>query len=690
MKKIYAEIDIETSKSDKNVSQLKKEISGLIDEVNELNETNQIQKEELLELEQTYRNLPKSALQARKGIEKQMDMLKIAITENNTQLKRFRIEKQQKQKLVNDLKEVQKNFTKNTDAIVGFGHSLSDAAGAMILLSGGSEESTKKLEKGLGVAMAFKSVIHGVKSGVDLFNNVIKTSTTFQKLNNVATTVAAGVMKFFGQSVKTTATSFKVLKGAIVSTGIGALVLLLIEGASALSDWISGTDEAEEAQKKLEEEVTRVNKAIDNQTKAYDKVSRELDRNLRKQKALAEFQGKSTLQLAKMDEEALKERIKLKSKEISDNAKEFRQFRDDLKARGESLLKHAKAEAVFFENDKKLIEERKELRTSLLQLQLKNNKAESDAEKERLKEIQDARDKANAKAQKQRQINQKKKDREAEIQAEKLKRQREKELEEQRQFLLKQIALEDEQFNLLSQLQNTQQEQEIFLLTQEYDKKFQLAADNAELEKALTEQQNIDLKAINDKYRKIEEEEQKEFLQREKAIQEAKLNMASDVFGAIGNLANVFAKDTEKSQKKAFEINKAVGIAQTLIQTFQSAQGAYLSQLSIPTPDAPIRAKIAAGVATAVGLANVAAIAAQKFEYTGSAPTSNSSGGGGGIGDTGATTQPPAFNVVGQSGFNQIATALGQGQPPIQAFVVSQDVTTAQQLDNAIIQTATF
>ena len=126
MKKIYAEIDIETSKSDKNVSQLKKEISGLIDEVNELNETNQIQKEELLELEQTYRNLPKSALQARKGIEKQMDMLKIAITENNTQLKRFRIEKQQKQKLVNDLKEVQKNFTKNTDAIVGFGHSLSE------------------------------------------------------------------------------------------------------------------------------------------------------------------------------------------------------------------------------------------------------------------------------------------------------------------------------------------------------------------------------------------------------------------------------------------------------------------------------------------------------------------------------------------------------------------------------------
>ena len=184
------------------------------------------------------------------------------------------------------------------------------------------------------------------------------------------------------------------------------------------------------------------------------------------------------------------------------------------------------------------------------------------------------------------------------------------------------------------------------------------------------------------------DEERKKDAERERAVQNAKLNMTADALGAIGSLANTFAKDTEESQKKAFKINKAVGIAQALIQTYQSAQGAYLSQLSIPTPDAPVRAQIAAGVATAVGLANVAAISAQKFEYSGTSAPSPSGGLGGGIGGT--EPQPPAFNVVGQSGFNQVATALGQGQPPIQAFVVSQDVTTAQQLDNAIIQTATF
>ena len=53
-------------------------------------------------------------------------------------------------------------------------------------------------------------------------------------------------------------------------------------------------------------------------------------------------------------------------------------------------------------------------------------------------------------------------------------------------------------------------------------------------------------------------------------------------------------------------------------------------------------------------------------------------------------TQPtaPQFNIVGQSGFNQIASALGQ-QQPVQAFVVAQDVTTAQQLNNNIISAAT-
>ena len=51
----------------------------------------------------------------------------------------------------------------------------------------------------------------------------------------------------------------------------------------------------------------------------------------------------------------------------------------------------------------------------------------------------------------------------------------------------------------------------------------------------------------------------------------------------------------------------------------------------------------------------------------------------------------PAFNIVGQSATNQLADVLAsQGQQPIQAFVVSGDVSTAQELDRNIIEGATI
>ena len=56
-----------------------------------------------------------------------------------------------------------------------------------------------------------------------------------------------------------------------------------------------------------------------------------------------------------------------------------------------------------------------------------------------------------------------------------------------------------------------------------------------------------------------------------------------------------------------------------------------------------------------------------------------------------AVSAPPAFNVVGASATNQLAGAIGsQSQTPIKAFVVSNDVTTAQSLERNIIQGATI
>jgi hypothetical protein len=71
----------------------------------------------------------------------------------------------------------------------------------------------------------------------------------------------------------------------------------------------------------------------------------------------------------------------------------------------------------------------------------------------------------------------------------------------------------------------------------------------------------------------------------------------------------------------------------------------------------------------------------------------DSGGGAAGGGGGGAAPQAPTFNVVGSSGVNQLAqTIAGQGanQAPIQAYVVSGQVTTAQSLDRNRIENSTM
>ena len=70
-----------------------------------------------------------------------------------------------------------------------------------------------------------------------------------------------------------------------------------------------------------------------------------------------------------------------------------------------------------------------------------------------------------------------------------------------------------------------------------------------------------------------------------------------------------------------------------------------------------------------------------------------SSDSGGGSVSASASTTPaapaPQFNVVGNSGVNQIAATIGQ-QQPIQAYVVANNVTTAQAMNRNIIENASI
>lgn len=183
--------------------------------------------------------------------------------------------------------------------------------------------------------------------------------------------------------------------------------------------------------------------------------------------------------------------------------------------------------------------------------------------------------------------------------------------------------------------------------------------------------------------RKLKEAEE---LQRAKEIESAKLELAGATLQGIGSLVNAFAGENEEQQRRAFNISKAISIAQATIDTYKGATAAFASTaaspLGIANPAAPF---IAAAAAVAAGLANVATIARQQYQGGGS----GGAGGGAGASNPPAELSNPAtFNVVGNTGTNQLAQTLGQ--QPLQAYVVAGDVTSAQSLERNKIQQSTL
>jgi len=161
------------------------------------------------------------------------------------------------------------------------------------------------------------------------------------------------------------------------------------------------------------------------------------------------------------------------------------------------------------------------------------------------------------------------------------------------------------------------------------------------------------------------------------------IEMTLSGLSSIASLTELFGKKSEKAARRAFQIQKAANIATAIISTYQSATAAYASQFTpVPDPSSPVRGGIAAGMAIAAGLVNVAKIASQKFEGGGS-----SGGGGGAPAGGGGAVMTPNFNVIGSSGVNQLAQIQ---QQPTRAYVVSGDVANGLSLERNRLQNATL
>jgi hypothetical protein len=172
--------------------------------------------------------------------------------------------------------------------------------------------------------------------------------------------------------------------------------------------------------------------------------------------------------------------------------------------------------------------------------------------------------------------------------------------------------------------------------------------------------------------------------QRESA---AKQQIQTSLFAGARLLAERFGKQSEKQAKQAFQIQKALGIAETLFNTGKAVTAA-LTAGGNPIKLATGLQFLEAAAVASIGAIQVATIAGTQFSASGG----NSSGGGmPSISAPTATAQAPQFNTVGTSGFNQLSDSIaGQNNRPVQAYVVANDVSSAQSLDRNRVRQASF
>jgi len=176
-------------------------------------------------------------------------------------------------------------------------------------------------------------------------------------------------------------------------------------------------------------------------------------------------------------------------------------------------------------------------------------------------------------------------------------------------------------------------------------------------------------------------------ISRDKEISDAKIDLSnkereitSKNLAATENVLNSFG-ELAGEQTVA---GKGLAIASATINTYRGVSDALAATTVTPFETALKFAN--AGAILANGLSNVKKIVSVKVPSTG-----GGGGGGGSAPSGGAAPTPPSFNVVGASETSALGDAVAsQTNEPVQAYVVSNDVTTAQSLENNIVEGATI
>jgi hypothetical protein len=223
---------------------------------------------------------------------------------------------------------------------------------------------------------------------------------------------------------------------------------------------------------------------------------------------------------------------------------------------------------------------------------------------------------------------------------------------------------------VLQELTLSEEELKLQKITAQYAADQLLYKDNKEI-----------LKALDEKYSKDKENLENQELANKRERTKKGIDMAMSALSILNDAFQMSAGKSEKDQRKAFKAQKAFNLASALTNTYLAVTGA-LTAGGNPIKLATGMQFVEAGIAAATGAVQIAKIAGTQFDSS-----SFSKDTGGDNGGSAPTMSAPQFNVVGQSGVNQLASL---NQQPIQAYVVSGQVTSQQALDRNRLANATL
>lgn len=561
-------------------------------------------------------------------------------------------------------------------ALQGVTSTFAGVQGAMALTGGESQKLEEALIKVQG-AMALAEGVRGIREGAVAFKALGISARI--ALNGIKTGIAAtgvGVLLIALGAIVAYWDDIKALVGGVSSEQekLNAQAQANLDLQQGKLDAIGGQENILKLQGKSEKDILKLKIAqTDEVIKATENQIAQNDITAKAQIAASQRNRDILSGIIKFIQTPLTlllEGVDMVGEALGQNFGLAQGF-SDLVDKGTSLIFDPEAEKKKAEETRKeSLKGLEKLKNDRAGLQLSLNNIDAQAAKDAQAKQKEANDKAielaKQKADALERIRQGEIDTEAERRAEEL-----YQVQEQYRLLIEEATKFGKDTTALKEAQLTKEKE----LAERFKKEDQEKEDaywNKQAEDAI--QRGVDAKTESDRQIAIAQAE----ADAKKAIQDAVLD---NISGGLGVLKQLGEKN-KAIQKAAIIAENAVGIAKIILNTqAANAKSVAASPLTGGQPWVAINTISGAlGVAGSL-LATKKALSELGGGSAGSAPSV--SGGGGG------SAPAPNFNVVGNSGVNQIAQTLGN-QQPVQAYVVANNVTTQQSLDRNIVNNASL